>query len=101
MFNEQLLIDNQFQRQQLLGGRFTVYRKGNYGIIKGANGRPFIVDADTVMRKGNLDGYKSTEEAIQAFDKDFAPRITRLYEDGMIITDGAEERIGKMLGLSK
>ena len=98
MFNEQLLQDHNFQPHSL-GGRFIVFRKGNNGIIKGANGRPYIVDAETVMRKGNLDGYKSTEQAMEAFDKDFAPRITRVYDNGMIITDGAEERIGKMLGL--
>ena len=53
--------------------------------MKGANGNAYIVDARTVMREGNQKGYKSTEDAIKAFDELYNRCLFGQSEDGKVI----------------
>ena len=96
--NTKLLESKGFTAKSL-GGSFTIYVLGTNGIMKGANGKPYIVDANTINRLGNKDGYESTEEAIKAFDG--IPNRSRVtvYENGMVESDGAADFFGRALGL--
>lgn len=91
----QLANNNDFTYSKI--ARFDFYTKQGVSLVTGANGNIYVCEIGTGTRYQDQNGYKTTQEAIDAANNEIKSRqvVVTEYENGMISTPGAEEFFGQ------
>ena len=94
---KELLLKSGYSKVRIVSKTF--FTKGQFAIVEGRGRRIYVCNINTAERYANKNGYKTTQEAIEACEQVIQEKATRVsvYENGMIVSDGAEEVIGAIL----